>query len=219
MNFKHFKRHWLLPSTVAFAMAVSLPLFDSSTISQANSTSTSHDNNQTVYKVDRYGFQFSYAPTQFVVVSQSLQSSDYSMLQTINIWTKQHYQMIKSVSEYQGDYPPNVTISVHRNSQQLALKQWIQRNDWLVDAKNFQEQTIAGRKGLFFTARGLYEQDHLIFQHPSNSNIILISFAKTNVARNDAAYRKAFNEAIGSLKLTAVSQPNKEATQVRGRDY
>ncbi|AVH72689.1 hypothetical protein [Nostoc sp. 'Lobaria pulmonaria (5183) cyanobiont'] len=208
MNFKHLKQYRLLSSTAILVMGIatltSLSFLRISQANQANPASTSGVNNQAVY-TDRYGFKFSYSPTQFVVVSQSPQSGDTSAVGWIAIWTKQDYQKISGV--YEGDYPPNVTISVHRNPQQLSLQKWIQQKDWIVDAKNFQQRTIGGHKGLFFTYRGLYEHENIIFKNPRDNNMILISFAKTNYdTSNDVVYRKAFNEAINSLKLANVAQ-------------
>lgn len=207
MNFKHLKQYRLLLSAAILVMGIStLTSLSFLRISQANQTNPAmlRVNNQAVY-TDRYGFKFSYSPTEFIVVSQSAQSGNTSEVGWIAIWTKQDYQKISRV--YEGDYPPNVTISVHRNPQQLSLQQWIQQKDWIVDAKNFQQRTIAGQKGLFFTYRGLYEHENIIFKNPRDNNMILISFAKTNHgSSNDAVYRKAFNEAINSLKLTNVAQ-------------
>ncbi len=234
MAHKHLKRYRLLSSAAVLAVGIAaLSAVNFSGITQANQghlASEAGTQNQAVYEVDRYGFQFSYSPSQFVVVpSQQAPLSNPSALSTINIWTKQHYQKIKS-GAYQGsEYPANVTVSVHRNPQQLPLQQWVQQNNWFVQAKGFQERAgsteldpngTARQKGLFFTSTGLYERENIVFKSPKDSNIIVISLAKTNYGNSDAIYRKAFSAAISSLKPIEVKQPSNrgESFLIRGNE-
>lgn len=156
---------------------------------------------QAIYRSDRYGFQFSYSPKDFVVDEKTNKpSSKDNLLATIDIWTHQHAKKIRS-GAYEGgtEYPANVSVRVSRNPQKLPLQKWIQQSNQFGITRTFKNTKIAGQNAIAFQSSGLYENENIVFSSPKNSNIIVITFAKTNYGNNDAIYKKAFEQVVNSF--------------------
>ncbi|PMB18539.1 hypothetical protein CEN40_14730 [Fischerella thermalis CCMEE 5205] len=156
---------------------------------------------QAIYRSDRYGFQFSYSPKDFVVDEKTNKpSSKDNLLTTIDIWTQQHAKKIRSGAYAGGtEYPANVSVRVYKNPQNLPLQKWVQQSNQFGITRDFKNTKIAGKNAIAFQSSGLYENENIIFSIPRSSHMIVITFAKTNYGNNDAIYKKAFDQVVNTF--------------------
>ncbi|WP_315790270.1 hypothetical protein [Fischerella sp. JS2] len=156
---------------------------------------------QAIYQSDRYGFQFSYSPKDFVVDEKTNKpSSKDNLLTTIDIWTQQHAKKIRS-GAYEGgtEYPTNVSVRVYRNPQKLPLHKWVQQSNQFGITRDFKNTKIAGKNAIAFQSSGLYENENIVFPSPRSTDIIVIQFAKINYGNNDAIYKKVFEQVVNTF--------------------
>ncbi|MFB2767978.1 hypothetical protein ACE1AT_01590 [Pelatocladus sp. BLCC-F211] len=210
-NSRHFQKWVLHPLalglivTGAIACQSQSPLKASSLPTSSISSQKSFSQNQAIYRSDRYGFQFSYSPKGFVVDDKAYKpTSNDNILSVVEIWTQQHAKEIRS-GAYEGgtEYPANVSVRVASNPRKLSLQKWVEQSNQFGITRTFKNTKIAGRNAFAFQSSGLYENENLVFSHPKNSNIIIISFGKTNYGNHDAIYKKAFDQVLSSFKFVA----------------
>ncbi|BAY23451.1 hypothetical protein NIES2100_32160 [Calothrix sp. NIES-2100] len=150
------------------------------------------------------GFGFGYSLNSFVIeekISHPRNKLNYP-LGTVDIWTNQHAQQILS-GEYAGgtEYPANVRISVYRNIRKLPLQKWVQQSNQFVATREFKPAKIAGQNGIKFKSSGLYENEHVIFSHPKDSRIIVMTLSKTGSGNDDASYQTVYQQIVDSFSL------------------
>ncbi|MDL5056234.1 hypothetical protein [Geitlerinema calcuttense] len=150
-----------------------------------------------IYQSDRFDFQFSYPSDEFTI-DETLTAPNNgaaSSLATVDIWTKEHAQKIKS-GAYEGgaEYPANVSITVSENPQNLSLRAWVEQSNQFSITRDFQDTTVAGQSAIAFQSSGLYENDHLVFANPDRSEIVTVTFSKIDYGNHDATYQKAFEQ-------------------------
>lgn len=157
-----------------------------------------------IYKSDRFGFQFSYSLRDFVIDNKITTPNNNvnSPLTAIDIWTRKHAEKIRA-GEYEGgtEYPANVRVSVYNNRSKLPLQKWIQKNNEFSATREFKTAKIAGQTGLKFKSSGLYENEHIAFINPKDSRIIAITISKTGYGNNDAIYERAYQQVVNSFTL------------------
>jgi hypothetical protein len=158
---------------------------------------------QTGYR-SRLGFSFGYSLNSFAIeekISNSKNNINFP-LGTIDIWTKKHAQQIRA-GEYAGgtEYPANVRISVYNNRRKLPLQKWVQQSNQFVATREFKTAKIAGRNGIKFKSSGLYENEHVVFAHPKNSRIIVVTLSQTGSGDDDALYQTAYKQIVNSFSL------------------
>lgn len=167
----------------------------------ASPTANSSQANPGTYRSDRFGFQFSYPTEEFAIIEPPTPANNEdSPLETIDIWTQEHAQKIKA-GAYEGgtEYPPNVQVTVASNPQKLSLQAWVQQSNQFSVTRNFKDTTVAGQNAIAFEASGLYENEHVAFNSPEGSNVVVITFSKINYGDHDATYRRAYEQVINSF--------------------
>lgn len=153
-----------------------------------------------VYRSDRFKFRFTY-PQDFVIDRNITTPANGvgAPLASVDIWTKQHAQKIRT-GAYQGgtEYPPNVKVRVFNNPQKLTLENWVKQSNQFSQTRDFRTARIAGGTGIKFQSSGLYESENVIFVNPRDSRLIVISLSK-NGTNNDAIYRRAYQQVVNSF--------------------
>jgi hypothetical protein len=156
--------------------------------------------NQGIYRSDRFRFRFTY-PQDFVIDRNITTPSNSvgSALATIDIWTKQHAQKIRT-GAYEGgtEYPPNVNVRVYNNPKKLPLQNWVKQSNQFSQTRDFRTARIAGQTGIKFQSDGLYASENVVFVNPRDSRIIVIAFSKIG-GNHDVIYRRAYQQVINSF--------------------
>jgi hypothetical protein len=178
-------------------MGQSLCLFNRRT-RQAYSSDASQLNR---YTSNRTRFQFDY-PAGFIVEAKpsSIAGNDRS-LEWIDLWTQRDYDGIKS-RVTPTELPPNVSVAVQQNSQRLALRDWVMRNNQFASPQGFRSLTIAGQDAIVFQSTGLYDYENVVLATPNRSEVIVIRLDKVGQLESDAVYRPAFQQIISSLQFS-----------------
>lgn len=155
--------------------------------------------NQKTYTHPRLGFRFRY-PAQLAVdkTAESKPSHPEETEQSrLSLWPQAVYQTIQA-GQYQGgtEYPPGITVSVHRNPQKQSLVNWAQR--YQPGVQNVKPVQVAGQAGIAYTADGLYPSDNVAFYSPQGQ-IILLSVSYLDP--KEAPLRSAFQEIVASFRF------------------
>jgi hypothetical protein len=158
---------------------------------------------QTGYR-SRLGFSFGYSLNSFVVQEKiaSRTNNVNSPLATIDIWTKKHAQQIRAGAYAGGaEYPANVRISVYSNRRKLPVQKWVQQSNRFVAISGFKTTTIAGRNGIQFKSDGLYGNENVVFTHPKDSRIIVVTLSQVGSGDDDATYQRAYQQLLDSFSF------------------
>ncbi len=151
-----------------------------------------------VYRSARFKLGFRY-PNGYVVDSSQENSQPKpgeSLQGTINIWKQADYQAIKSQSFEGGEYPPNISISVHSNADRLSLSQW--RDRLSIGTNNTRTATVAGQEALAYKSDGLYGFDNIVLTTPDGRSVIHLSRGYINPSDPSI---QAFEQIVSSLRF------------------
>lgn len=153
---------------------------------------------QNVYRSAKFGFRFGYPNTYIVDSSKQNQrpKPGQTLQGTIDIWKKNDYQAIKSKNFEGGEYPPNISIAVHSNSNRLRLSQWKDRLS--IGTRNTRNIKVAGQNALAYASTGLYESDNVVLCSPDGRRAIHLSVGYINASDPS---RQAFQKLVSSFKF------------------
>lgn len=154
---------------------------------------------QKTYTHPRLGFSFRY-PAQLALDKtaerQPLRPRE-TEISHLALWPQEVYQAIQA-GQYEGgtEYPPGITVSVHRNPQKQSLINWAQR--YQPGVQNVKPTQVSGQAGIAYTADGLYPSDNVAFYSPQGQIILLsVSFLDPQ----EAPLRSAFEEIVASFRF------------------
>ncbi|MEC4891419.1 MAG: hypothetical protein SAL07_03555 [Oscillatoria sp. PMC 1051.18] len=167
-------------------------------------------NNYTTYENLQWGFSFDYP--QGFVLDERRTSVEPSVLDIVELWTQEDDRAIQAGKYQDGEYPPNVIVSIHQNAQNLSLQAWVENTNWFVTPNNFTPITIAGKEGLKFQSTGLYESEYIVIPLNNSQQILAIGFAEGS--DSEAEYRQAFTSIIDTLQLV-----DKSPSSLQFEDY
>jgi hypothetical protein len=203
---KRLAQGLLLSLLVGTAIACQ-PQSSSPTASSSPTDVPDQASNQTdrrIYSSDRFNFQFNY-PNEYVLISTRFPSAtEEGVIENIEIWSQQDYTAIYAGENQITELPPNVTIAVYENDQQISLEDWVRTtNRFGVLAETFEASTIADQEALSFTSSGLYENENVVVLSPEESAIIVISLATIGSPDNDETYRSVFQQILSTFQFRA----------------
>jgi hypothetical protein len=151
-----------------------------------------------IYQSSRFGFRFR-SPNGYVVDNsrENSQSKPGESLQgALDIWKDADYQAIKTHNFEGGEYPPNITISVHSNAERLSLSQW--RDRLSIGTNNTRTATVAGQEALAYKSDGLYGFDNVLLTSPDGRSVIHLSRGYINPSDPSI---QAFERIISSFRF------------------
>ncbi|GAB4380262.1 MAG: hypothetical protein Kow00121_36150 [Elainellaceae cyanobacterium] len=142
-----------------------------------------------------FGFEFTH-PDDYVVAiaDEPITETDRPLQGVIEIWKESDYSAIQSESFEGGEYPPNISIEVFANPDQLPLSEWKAElshgDDRLI--------AVAGQEAIAYTATGLYETDQVVLNSPDGRSVIRLSVGYIDSAD---PMRQVFQEVVASLSF------------------
>jgi len=154
----------------------------------------------TVYESDRLGLSFN-VPGGFTV-DNSLESAEiegeYDFRGQIELWSDADYEDIQA-GAYEGgtEYPPNVSVTVYNNPEQVSLQNWAEGHNRFVMIEEYSTAMVAGQEAIAFTSDGLYRSENIVFSSPNSEDIVVISYAQ-----GGEGYEQAFQKIISTFEFT-----------------
>jgi hypothetical protein len=172
----------------------------SDAIAQSSDSPTqTEQSDSTVYESDRLGFSFT-VPNGFTL-DNSLESAEieaeYDFRGQIELWSNADYEDIQA-GAYEGgtEYPPNVSITVYNNPEQLSPQDWVEGSNRFLRLGEYSMVTVAGQEAIGFDSDGLYRNENVVFSNPNSGDIVVISHAE-----GGEGYEQAFQQIISTFEL------------------
>lgn len=151
-----------------------------------------------IYQSTRFGFRFR-TPNGYVVDNSRENSPPKpgeSLQGALDIWKSADYQAIKTQNFEGGEYPPNISISVHNNTERLSLSQW--RDRLSIGTNNIRNATVAGQDAIAYKSDGLYGYDNVLLTSPDSRSVIHLSRGYINPSDPSI---QAFEQIIASFRF------------------
>jgi hypothetical protein len=166
----------------------------------SDSSAETEQSDSTVYESDRLGFSFK-VPDGFTV-DNSLESAEiegeFDFRGHIELWSNADYEDVQA-GAYEGgtEYPPNVSITVYNNPEQLSPQDWVEGSNRFLRLGEYRTVTVAGQDAIAFESDGLYRNQEVVFPSSNGEDIIVISYAE-----GSEGYEQAFQEIVSTFEFT-----------------
>lgn len=165
---------------------------------------------------------FFYDPSDFVLdffkedAETAQPASETSFVSLVHFWSKQDYVTLKSAGSEVGDFPPKLKLSVHANSEELSLENWITTQGSSVfhsEVKNIKKSNtaIADREAWTFSYTSLFEYDSIAFRN-TEDQVVVISLglpvresSDVETIEDDEDYLTALSILVGSIVPTTTA--------------
>lgn len=170
----------------------------------SDSPTQTAQSNSTVYESDRLGFSFG-VPNGFTL-DNSLESAEiegeFDFRGHIELWSNADYEDVQA-GAYEGgtEYPPNVSITVYNNSEQLSPQSWVEGSNRFLRLGEYSTVTVAGQEAIAFESDGLYRSENIVFSSPNGEDILVISYAE-----GGEGYEQAFQEIVSTFEFINLGQ-------------
>lgn len=154
---------------------------------------------QATYMNERFNFRFRYPSDLALDTSREVvrpQRGD-TLRSQLSLWPQAVYDKIQA-GDYEGgaEYPPDLSISVHRTPRNQSLAEWAE--GYQPGIQNVQPIEVAGQPGISYQADGLYPSDNVAFYSPDRQ---LIHLSASYLDPNDSPLRDAFPEVVSSFEF------------------
>jgi hypothetical protein len=154
---------------------------------------------QNIYRSAKFGFRFQY-PNGYVVdnSNENPQPKPGETLQgMIEIWKSADYQAIQA-RKFEGgtELPPNISITVHSNTNQRPLSYW--KDTLSIGSSPARAITVAGQEAIAYTSTGLYEFDNVLLLSRDGRRVIRLSRGYLNASDPS---RQAFQQLVSSFRF------------------
>ncbi len=179
------------------------PTRNGSAVTEPGSASPTPVPMQNIYTNAQFGFYFEYPNGYTLDTRNEMQpSTEPDTLQSsVYLWTTEDYELIRSGAlEGQGtEYPPNISISVHDNSDSRSLSDWIDPTGALVADKSVvTTASVAGQEAIAYPSSGLYELDNFLLLTPDGRHLIHL---RVEYFDREAPSREAFEQVVASFRF------------------